>query len=197
MRNREARSSGFRNITMPLRGDHEAYPYTSCRAGSPPIQCVSTSTSALARDHFAASASTLPVFGGELAGLDVQFLQAGAAAEEGMHVVLETGGVERGIARTPLPSNRTRPASSESSTEKVGALQHDIMIGLLVAVGQPLLLIGALAGTAHVVALAPQRIGVPQPERRRPRAGREVDVKVGSSCRSSIISRRIASVSRT
>ena len=41
---------------MPLPGVQDAHPYTSSQTGSPPIQCVSFNTSALARDHFAASA---------------------------------------------------------------------------------------------------------------------------------------------
>src|SRR5437868_15000038 len=40
---------------MPLPGVHDAHPYTSNHAGSPPIQCVSFNTSVLERDHFAAS----------------------------------------------------------------------------------------------------------------------------------------------
>ena len=41
---------------IPFSGDHDAQPYGSSRNGSPPTQCVSTSVSAFARDHFARSA---------------------------------------------------------------------------------------------------------------------------------------------
>jgi len=48
----------LRSVMIDLPGDHDAQPYTSSRSGSPPIQCVSRSTSAFSRDQFADSAST-------------------------------------------------------------------------------------------------------------------------------------------
>src|SRR5579862_120791 len=50
-------SLGLRRVRIAFSDDHAAQPYTSSFAGSPPIQCESLSTDALARDHFAASAS--------------------------------------------------------------------------------------------------------------------------------------------
>src|SRR5579862_3244243 len=51
-------SLGLRNVMIAFSGDHAAHPYTSRRAGSPPIQWESFNVGAFSRDHFAVSAST-------------------------------------------------------------------------------------------------------------------------------------------
>src|SRR6185437_14458702 len=57
-----------------------------------------------------------------------------------------------------------------------------------VAVGDPLLALRAHAGVPVVLAVAPDGVGVAQPERRGPGAGSEVDEGVGLSLRMSPIS---------
>ncbi len=52
------RSVGFLSVRIAFLCDHAAHPYASNKFGSPPTQCVSASTSAFCRDHFADSAST-------------------------------------------------------------------------------------------------------------------------------------------
>ncbi len=62
-----------------------------------------------------------------------------------------------------------------------GARQHDVLIGLGVAIGDLLLPLRAPAAGAPIVARAPGRIRVPQPVGGGPRAGRDVDEQVGFS----------------
>ncbi len=119
-----------------------------------------------------------PVVVGEAAGLDIEFLEAGAGAEEGADVVFEACGVEGGVAGGAFAG--VGDALGHEGVEGVeGGFLDDVAVGFLVAVGEPLFLFWAGAGVAHIAALAPEGIGEAEPEGGGPGAGGEVDEEVG------------------
>src|SRR5271156_4109112 len=62
---------------------------------------------------------------------------------------------------------------------KEAAAFHDFVISVGIAVGNPALAVGPDSGKVGVVATAPDRVGIEEPERRRVGSGGEIDEKVG------------------
>ena len=90
------------------------------------------------------------------------------------------GKIVAGIAAQSLRIARKDEAvQHERIHREQRALFDHPAINLRVAIGDPALAVGADAGEAVVLAAAPDRIGIEQPEWRRISSGREVDVKVG------------------
>ena len=67
----------------------------------------------------------------------------------------------------------------ERIERKQRSAEHDIAIGLLVAIGHPLLAPGTLAGEVMIFARAEDCVGIAQPERRWPGPGGQVDEDLG------------------
>ena len=108
---------------------------------------------------------------------DVHLLQLRARAEVGVDlggkVVLRVRVEAVGVAGIDQPMEHERVERKERP------LLHDPLVGVGVAVGDPALPIRADAGEVVVFPTPPDRVGVPQEERRGIRAGREVHIHVG------------------
>ncbi len=133
--------------------------------------------SALARDHFAASARSSQFCWVSRAGRDIHLLQLRAVAEIRADFRLEN------VVRVVVQPVRLLCVNDAVQHQRIERIQiapaDDFVMNVVVLVGNPALALGRGAGNERMIlAAAPDRIRIQQPERRRPGAGGLVDVNV-------------------